>query len=46
MAKVLGTSFNANQLADEETLLSLKAELAQMRNRQVYGGSGLCIIYP
>ncbi len=46
LEKVLGTSFNASQLADEETLLNLKAELAQMRNPQIYGGSGICVILP
>ncbi len=46
MEKVLGTEFNSTQLADDETLLNLKAELAQMRNPQIYGGSGVCVIYP
>jgi hypothetical protein len=46
MEKVLGTEFNATLLADNETLLNLKAELAQMRNPQIYGGSGVCVIYP
>jgi len=44
--KVLGTSFDASQLADEEILLNLKAELAQMRNPEIYGGSGICVISP
>jgi len=44
--KVVGTKFNASQLADEETLLNLKAELAHMRNPQIYGGSGVCLIEP
>ena len=44
--KVLGTSFDASQLADEEILLNLKAELAQMRNPEIYGGSGICVILP
>jgi len=44
--KVFGTEFDAIQLADEEALLSLKAELAQMRNPQIYGGSGVCFIAP
>jgi len=43
---VFGTEFDAIQLADEEALLSLKAELAQMRNPQIYGGSGVCFIAP
>jgi len=46
MEKVLGTEFNATQLADNEALLNLKAELARMRNPQIYGGSGVCVIYP
>jgi len=46
MEKVLGTEFNSTQLADDEMLLNLKAELAQMRNPQIYGGSGVCVIYP
>ncbi len=46
MEKVLGTEFNSTQLGDEEILLNLKAELAQMRNPQIYGGSGICVIYP
>jgi hypothetical protein len=46
MERVFGTSFDASELADEDNLLNLKAELAQMRNPQIYGGSGLCVIYP
>ena len=46
MEKVFGTKFDASQLADEEKLLDLKAELAQMRNPEIYGGSGVCVIYP
>lgn len=46
MEKVLGTEFDASQLADEEALLNLKAELARMRNPQIYGGSGICLIAP
>jgi len=46
MEKVLGTKFDASQLADEDELLDLKAELAQMRNPEIYGGSGICLIYP
>lgn len=44
--KVFGTEFDAVQLADEGALLSLKAELAQMRNPQIYGGSRVCLIAP
>ncbi|HUV46094.1 MAG TPA: DUF3160 domain-containing protein [Dehalococcoidia bacterium] len=46
MEKVLGNEFNATQLADDEILLNLEAELAQMRNPQIYGGSGVCVIEP
>ncbi len=46
LEKVFGTEFDAVQLADEEALLGLKAELAQMRNPQIYGGSGVCLIAP
>ncbi|MBA7597144.1 hypothetical protein ES703_04140 [subsurface metagenome] len=44
--KVFGTEFQASDLADDEKLLNLKAELAQMRNPEIYGGSGICVIYP
>jgi hypothetical protein len=46
MEKVFGTEFNSTQLDDDEMLLNLEAELAQMRNPQIYGGSGVCVIYP
>jgi hypothetical protein len=46
MEKVFGTEFNSTQLDDDEMLLNLKAELAGMRNPQIYGGSGVCVIYP
>jgi len=46
MEKVFGTEFDATGLAGEETLLNLKAELAQMRNPEIYGGSGVCVILP
>jgi hypothetical protein len=44
--KVFGTEFDATQLTDEEALLSLEAELAQMKNPQIYGGSGVCLVAP
>jgi hypothetical protein len=44
--KVFGLEFAANQLADETKMLELKAELAAMRNPEIYGGSGVCVIYP
>ncbi len=46
IGKVFGTEFDVSQLADEEALLNLKAELAQMRNPEIYGGSGICLIAP
>jgi len=44
--KVFGTDFDTGLLADDEKLLALKAELAQLRNPEIYGGSGICVIYP
>ncbi len=46
LEKVFGTEFDAGLLASDENLLALKAELAQMRNPEIYGGSGLCVVYP
>lgn len=46
IGKVFGTEFDVSQLANEEALLNLKAELAQMRNPEIYGGSGICLISP
>ena len=46
MEKVFGTEFDINLLLEEENLLKLKAELAQMRNPEIYGGSGICVVYP
>ncbi|MFW6126033.1 MAG: DUF3160 domain-containing protein [Chloroflexota bacterium] len=43
---VFGTEFDASELADEDKLLNLKAELAQMRNPEIYGGSGVCVVLP
>lgn len=44
--KVFGTEFDASLLTNENNLLALKAELAQMRNPEIYGGSGICVVYP
>ncbi|MEA3255232.1 MAG: DUF3160 domain-containing protein, partial [Candidatus Altiarchaeota archaeon] len=44
--KVYGTEFKAVELNDEGKLLNLKAELARMRSPEIYGGSGVCVIYP
>ena len=46
LKKVFGQEFALNQLSDESKMLELKAELAQMRNPEIYGGSGVCVIYP
>jgi Protein of unknown function (DUF3160) len=44
--KVFGQEFAVNQLTDEAKMLTVKAELAAMRNPEIYGGSGVCVIYP
>ncbi|PXF50317.1 MAG: dTDP-glucose 4,6-dehydratase [Candidatus Methanophagaceae archaeon] len=31
---------------DDEKLLQLKAELAGVRSPEIYGGSGVCVVYP
>jgi hypothetical protein len=46
LEKVFRQDFDPNQLANEDMMLELKAELAQMRNPEIYGGSGVCVIYP
>ncbi len=46
LEKVFGTEFDASLLTSDENLLALKAELAQMRNPEIYGGSGICVVYP
>ncbi len=46
MEKVFGTDFDVSKLAEQEALLNLKAELAKMRNPEIYGGSGICLIDP
>jgi len=46
LEKVFGIEFDANLLVSDENLLALKAELAQMRNPEIYGGSGICVVYP
>ena len=37
---------NASALSDENKLLALKVELAKMRSPEIYGGSGVCVVYP
>ena len=46
LERVFGREFAPNQLAAENKMLELAAELAQMRNPEIYGGSGVCVIYP
>jgi hypothetical protein len=46
LEKVFGRNFAPNELAAENKMLELVAELAQMRNPEIYGGSGVCVIYP
>jgi len=44
--KVFGTEFDASLLASDDNLLAFKAELTQMRSPEIYGGSGICVVYP
>ena len=48
MEDVFGSDFdfNSNDLTDDQNLLELKVELANMANPQIYGGTGDCIIPP
>ena len=46
IAEVFGSDFDATELADDGKLLELKAELAGLRSPEIYGGSGVCVIYP
>jgi hypothetical protein len=41
---VFGTNFNVTDLADDAKLLDLRIELAQLRNPEIYGGTGEVII--
>jgi hypothetical protein len=43
---VFGTAYNASDLSDEDKLLELKVELAKQRSPEIYGGSGVCVVYP
>jgi hypothetical protein len=43
---VFGAEYNASELSDENRLLELKVELARLRSPEIYGGSGVCVIYP
>ncbi|MGC9319149.1 MAG: DUF3160 domain-containing protein, partial [Armatimonadota bacterium] len=44
--EVAGTSFEWSTLAEEETLFSLKSQLATLRAPKIYGGTGEITIYP
>ncbi len=46
LKKVFGGELNPSELTNEEQMLELKAELASLRNPEIYGGSGVCLIYP
>jgi hypothetical protein len=46
MNKIFGTEYNVSELSDEDKLLELKVELAEMRTHEIYGGSGVCVILP
>ena len=46
LEKVFGLEFAPDQLANETALLELKTELTRMRNPEIYGGSGICVILP
>jgi len=44
--EVFGSELDAAELADDEKILRLKAELAKLRSPEIYGGSGVCVVYP
>ncbi len=46
LGEVFGAEINISSLSNETILLNLKAELAQLRNPQIYGGTGDCVILP
>lgn len=46
ITNVFGTAYNARDLSDGDKLLELKVELAMMRSPEIYGGSGICVVYP
>ncbi len=45
MLKIFGT-FKPAELTDNDKLLNLKTELANMSSPKIYGGTGRCVIYP
>jgi len=46
IGEVFGSDFDVTALADDENLLNLKAELAKLPSPEIYGGSGVCVVYP
>ncbi|MEA3400540.1 MAG: DUF3160 domain-containing protein [Armatimonadota bacterium] len=44
--EVAGTSYEWSTLAEEETLFSLRSQLATLRAPRIYGGTGEITIYP
>ncbi|MEA1906288.1 MAG: DUF3160 domain-containing protein [Euryarchaeota archaeon] len=46
ITEVFGSNFDTAELADDGKMLELKAELAGLRSPEIYGGSGVCVIYP
>ncbi|RCV65595.1 Protein of unknown function (DUF3160) [Methanophagales archaeon] len=43
---VFGSEFDTEELADDDKIEQLKAELANSPSPEIYGGSGVCVIYP
>lgn len=41
-----GSEFDATELADDDNVQNLKAELAKSPSPEIYGGSGVCVVYP
>ncbi|MCK4732886.1 MAG: DUF3160 domain-containing protein, partial [Methanophagales archaeon] len=46
IGEVFGSDFDVTALAADENLLNLKAELAKLPSPEIYGGSGVCVVYP
>ena len=46
IGEVFGSEFDAKELTDDDKILRLKAELAKSRSPEIYGGSGVCVVYP
>ena len=46
LGKVMGASFEWAALANEQKLHDLKSELATYRSPQIYGGTGMAVLYP